>query len=114
MQILQVPDMPQALGRDRIFEMFNEIFRMSGAHDLKLETDEMDQRQELENVGNDQFVNTLKEQWPEVLKAVQALVSEKAQEEDLKEGEVAPGTQAPMQPSPEQQPMRSPEQQVQL
>ncbi|MBL19357.1 MAG: hypothetical protein CMC82_05975 [Flavobacteriaceae bacterium] len=114
MQILQVPDMPQALGRERIFEMFNEIFRMSGAHDLKLETDEMDQRQELENVGNDQFVNTLKEQWPEVLKAVQALVSAKAQEEELQEGEVAPGVQAPMQPNPEQQPMRSPEQQVQL
>ena len=37
--------MAQSLGKERIFNMFNEIFRMSGAHDLKLEVDEADEQQ---------------------------------------------------------------------
>jgi len=114
MQLLQVPDMAQALGRERIFEMFNEIFRMSGAHDLKLETDEMDQEQELQNVGNDQFISKLKEQWPDVLKAIQALISKEAKAEDLQEGEVSPGVSAEPQPEPNQQAIVSPDQQTQL
>ena len=114
MQLLQVPDMAQALGRERIFNMFNEIFRLSGAHDLKLETDEMDQQQELESVGNDQFLTELRDQWPEVLKAVQMLIEKEAKVEELSEGEVAPGVEAAPQPEPEQQAMLSPNQQTQL
>lgn len=120
MNLLQVPDMAQSLGRERIFNIFNEIFRLSGAHDLKLETDEMDQQQELENVGNDQFLAKIKEQWPQVLQALQALVEAKAGEEDqqegnLAEGEMEPGFTGAEPPSePSQQAMSSPEQQVQL
>ena len=117
MQLLQVPDMAQALGRERVFNMFNEIFRLSGAHDLKLEIDEMDEAQEMDNVGNEQFINQIKEQWPQVLQAVQALIAKEAggeQAQELAQGEVSPGTPgAPVQ-EPEQAAMASPEQQVQL
>ncbi len=109
MQLLQVPDMPQALGKERIFEMFNEIFRMSGAHDLKLEVDEVDQEQELSNVGNEQFITQLKEQWPQVMEFLQSLLQEKQAQAQQQQGE--PGA-PPMEG--EQQPQTSPEQQVQL
>jgi len=117
MQFLQVPDMASALGRERIFNMFNEIFRLSGAHDLKLETDEMDQEQELANVGNDQFLSQIKEQWPQVLEAVQMLVQQTQQAQQpqpLQEGEVAPGASAPPQAQPEQMAQPAPDQQVQV
>jgi hypothetical protein len=117
MQLLQVPDMAQALGRERVFNMFNEIFRLSGAHDLKLEIDEMDEAQEMDNVGNEQFINEIKEQWPQVLKAVEALISKEAGKEEAQElaqGEVSPGTPGAPQEPPEQAAMASPEQQVQL
>jgi hypothetical protein len=115
MQLLQVPDMAQALGKERVFTMFNEIFRMSGAHDLKLETDEADQEQELNNVGNEQFVTKLKEQWPQVMQVIQALMQKAEKEESIQEGEVAPGVDGEGPPiAPEQQAMTSPDQQVQL
>jgi hypothetical protein len=110
MQLLQVPDMAKALGRERIFNMFNEIFRMSGAHDLKLETDEADEEQELTNVGNEQFLAQLREQWPQVLKMLEALVQKEAQ---AQQGMGQPGSR-PAPSQPEQQAMTSPEQQVQL
>ena len=97
--------------------MFNEIFRLSGAHDLKLETDEMDQEQELANVGNDQFLSQIKEQWPQVLEAVQMLVQQTQQAQrpqPLQEGEVAPGASAPPQAQPEQMAQPAPDQQVQV
>jgi hypothetical protein len=114
MQVLQVPDMAQALGRDRTFNMFNEIFRLSGAHDLRLETDEMDKEQEMQNVGNDQFISKLKDQWPQVIEAVQALVQQMQPQQDLSQGEVAPGVSGQPQPQPEQSPQTSPQQQVQI
>lgn len=117
MQFLQVPDMASALGRERTFNMFNEIFRLSGAHDLKLETDEMDQEQELANVGNDQFLSEIKEQWPQVLEAVQMLVQQTQQSQQpqaLQEGEVAPGAGGEPQPQPEQMAQTAPDQQVQV
>lgn len=37
-QVIQVPELAQSLGKERIFEMWNEIFRLSGAaYDLNLE-----------------------------------------------------------------------------
>jgi len=117
MQFLQVPDMAAALGRERTFNMFNEIFRLSGAHDLKLETDEMDQEQELANVGNDQFLSEIKDQWPQVLEAVQLLVQQTQQAQQpqpLQEGEVAPGAGGEPQPQPEQMAQTAPDQQVQV
>lgn len=38
--LLKVPNMPQAMGMERIVKIANEIFRLSGAHDLKIESDE--------------------------------------------------------------------------
>ena len=102
-------DGKRALGKERIFEMFNEIFRMSGAHDLKLEVDEVDQEQELSNVGNEQFITQLKEQWPQVMEFLQSLLQEKQAQAQQQQGE--PGA-PPMEG--EQQPQTSPEQQVQL
>jgi hypothetical protein len=110
MQLLQVPDMAKALGRERVFNMFNEIFRMSGAHDLKLETDEADEQEELSNVGNEQFISQLREQWPQVLQMLEALVQKEQQGQQM-QGE--PGSR-PAPPQAEQQAMTSPEQQVQL
>ena len=114
MQVLQVPDMAQALGRDRTFNMFNEIFRLSGAHDLKLETDEMDKEQELQNVGNDQFISKLKEQWPQVVEAIQGIMQQMQPQQNLSQGEMAPGVSGQPQPQPEQSAQTSPEQQVQI
>ena len=85
MQILQVPDMAKSLGKERIFNMFNEIFRMSGAHDLKLEIDEADEQQDMSNVGNEQFLTQLREQWPQVLKMLEALVQKEAQAQQMQD-----------------------------
>ena len=90
--------------------MFNEIFRMSGAHDLKLEIDEADEQQDMSNVGNEQFLTQLREQWPQVLKMLEALVQKEAQAQQM-QGE--PGSR-PAPSQPEQQAMTSPEQQVQI
>jgi hypothetical protein len=116
MQMLQVPDMAKAMGKERVFGMFNEIFRMSGAHDLKLETDEQDMQDDMANVGNEQFITKLREQWPQVLQMLQAVVQQ------IQGGQGGPMPQAgqpqpapgapPMQP--EQQPKTSPDQQVQI
>jgi hypothetical protein len=109
MQLLQVPDMAQSLGKERIFNMFNEIFRMSGAHDLKLEVDEADEQQEMSNIGNEQFITQLKEQWPQVTEALQMIMQKMQQAEQPPQ---APPGAPPMEG--EQQPQTSPEQQVQL
>jgi hypothetical protein len=109
MQLLQVPDMAQSLGKERIFNMFNEIFRMSGAHDLKLEFDEADEQQEMSNIGNEQFITQLKEQWPQVTEALQMIMQKMQQAEPQPQ---APPGAPPMEG--EQQPQTSPEQQVQI
>ena len=114
MQMLQVPDMAKAMGKERVFGMFNEIFRMSGAHDLKLETDEQDMQDDMNNVGNEQFIQQLRQQWPQVVEMLQQLaqvVQKQGQPPQPPQPQPAPGA-PPMQA--EQQPQRSPEQQVQL
>lgn len=115
MQMLQVPDMAKALGKERVFNMFNEIFRMSGAHDLKLETDEMDEQEDMANVGNEQFITDLRRQWPQVVQALQTIM-QKIQ--GPPPGSPPPGGQPPPPGAPpmepNQQPMTSPQQQVQL
>ena len=42
---------------------------MSGAHDLKLEVDEADEQQEMSNIGNEQFITQLRQEWPQVMEA---------------------------------------------
>jgi len=72
--ILQLEGVAQGLGKERIFEMFNEIFRLSGAHDLKLETDEYDDSAEQQKtIQDEQFFQQMKQQFPQVLKSLQEL-----------------------------------------
>lgn len=107
--VIQVEGMAQALGKERLFNLFNEVFRMSGAHDLKLEIDEADEAEGLDSIENEKFVGQLKEQWPQVVKAVQQLM-QLAQVAQQK-------AQAPQQPTPmqpEQKTQDVPNQQVQL
>ena len=114
--ILQLDGLPQALGKERMFQMFNEIFRMSGAHDLKLEVDQADQEQEMGSIENEQFMEQLKKQWPIVIQTLQQLAKStiNQNQQDLQEREVAPGVQGEPQPQPNQQAQTAPEQQVQL
>jgi len=72
--ILQLEGVAQGLGKERIFMMFNEIFRLSGAHDLKLETDEYDDSAEQQKtIQDEQFFQQLKQQFPQVLQSLQEL-----------------------------------------
>ena len=113
--IMQTEPIAQALGKERLFTLANEVFRMSGAHDLKLETDEADAEDEDMGIESHQFMEQLKEQWPQVLQAVQQLMQVAQQAA----GGVPPGASpeaSPGAPSmePEQQPQLSPEQEVQV
>lgn len=107
--LMQVEGVPQALGKERIFGFLNEIFRLSGAHDLRLDTDEADQESEIGEMQNEQFVAQLKEQWPQVMQAVQQLMQIAQQQSPQP---TAPEGAPPMQP--EQQPQVNPDQQVQV
>jgi hypothetical protein len=72
--VLQLEGVAQSLGKERIFNMFNEIFRLSGAHDLKLETDEYDDSAEQQkSIQDEQFFQQLKQQFPQVLQSLQEL-----------------------------------------
>lgn len=116
MQMLQVPDMAKAMGKERVFGMFNEIFRMSGAHDLKLETDEQDMQEDMANVGNEQFIQQIRQQWPQVMEMLQTLaqvVQGQGQgQPSLPQQQQPPPGAPPMQG--DQKPKTSPDQQVQL
>lgn len=73
-QILSLPDMAKTLGKERIFNIFNEIFRMSGVgHDLKLEIDEADDNEDME-MGQTQFVDELRQKMPQMEQALQQLM----------------------------------------
>ena len=115
--IMQMDGMAQALGKERMFEMFNEVFRMSGAHDLRLEVDQKDQEEEMGSIENEQFVEQLKKQWPIVIQTLQQLAQTAKQSvppQDLAQGEVAPGVSGQPQPQPQQKAQVAPDQQVQL
>jgi hypothetical protein len=116
--VLQLDGMAQALGKERMFEMFNEVFRMSGAHDLRLEVDQADQEQEMGSIENEQFLEQLKKQWPVVVQTLQQLAQMGKQSapppQDLAQGEVAPGTPGQPQSQPQQKAQVAPDQQVQL
>jgi hypothetical protein len=114
-QLLQIDGMMQMLGQDRIFEILNETFRLAGAHDLKMQTDEADQQQELGSMQNEQFMQQLKQQWPQVLQAVEKLIGMAQGGGQPQPGQPQPGQpprEAP--PQPDQQPQTSPDQQVML
>ncbi|MCI0538832.1 MAG: hypothetical protein L0Z50_26805 [Verrucomicrobiales bacterium] len=70
--VLQVPIIVQGLGREKIYDMFNEVFRMAGAGvDLKLEMQEGDDS----GFGADQL-----EQLSQVMQQLQAALQKVAQQ----------------------------------
>ena len=73
-QLMQSPELAQAVGKERIFDMLNEIFRMSGAgYDLLLETDETEDQQVAASMQQEQFLGQLQEQMPQLMELIQNL-----------------------------------------
>lgn len=65
-QIMSVQPIAESLGKERMFGMLNEIFRMSGAgYDLNLEMDEADEAEDL-NMQDEQFIAELKQKMPQM------------------------------------------------
>ncbi len=73
-QVIAIPDIAQAMGKERVFTIINEIFRMSGAgHDLNMAIDEADEEQELE-LGNQQFIEELRQKMPQLEQVIQQIM----------------------------------------
>lgn len=71
-QVLAVPDVVQALGREKIYSMFNEVFRMSGAGvDLNIELAEG----ETDSMGQNEIMQ-LKQTVDEIGKMLQQLAQQ--------------------------------------
>lgn len=72
-QVVGIQPIMQAVGTEKILEIMNEIFRLSGAaYDLNLDTDS----QEDMSLANAQFVEQLKSTIPELTQALQGMGSE--------------------------------------
>tara|TARA_B100000963_G_scaffold155642_1_gene135506 strand:+ start:1211 stop:3475 length:2265 start_codon:yes stop_codon:yes gene_type:complete len=100
-QVLTIPDMAQTLGKERIFSIFNEIFRMSGVgHDLNLEVDEADDNEDME-LGQTQFIDDLRKKWPQVEQFLQQLMMQ------MQNAQGQPNPQQPQQ-QPQQQAQQQP------
>jgi hypothetical protein len=73
-QLMQSPELAQSVGKERIFDMLNEIFRMSGAgYDLLLEVDEAEDQQAQQGIQQEQFMQTLQKELPNLVELVQNL-----------------------------------------
>lgn len=106
-QVLTIPDMAKTLGKERIFKIFNEIFRMSGVgHDLNLEVDEADDNEEME-LGQTQFIDDLRKKWPQVEQALQKIIMQMQGAGGAPQPGGEPG--ATPQPQPPQQPQPQPQ-----
>ena len=91
-QVLGMKEIAQALGKERIFGILNEIFRMSGAgYDLNLEMDEADEAEDL-NMEDEQFLSQLKQKFPQMEQMMQMMMQ---QMQGGQGGPPAPGGQAP-------------------
>lgn len=79
MQILKMsPELAamaaQKIGPDRLMEMLNEIFRMSGSgYDLKIEAESVEDQSAAKSIQAEKFTEQLQQQMPEMLKTLQAL-----------------------------------------
>ena len=75
-QILGMGEIAQALGKERIFGILNEIFRMSGAgYSLNLEMDEADEAEDL-SMEDEQFLAGLKEKMPQMEQMLQMIMQQ--------------------------------------
>lgn len=107
-----IPLIGQSLGKKRIFEIVNEIFRRTGAYNLVLEPREgeddlLDEQRAAAEEGSEvtaveQRLNQLETMLQQLAgsqresqEAVQSLVRALRREAGLDEGEIAPGVQAP-------------------
>jgi hypothetical protein len=96
-QILGMGEIAQALGKERIFGILNEIFRMSGAgYDLHLEMDEADQEEEI-NMENEQFLSELKQEYPQIKQMLMTLM-QTLQGQGGPQGQIPQENAAPMPP----------------
>jgi hypothetical protein len=75
-QVLGMKEIAQALGKERIFGILNEIFRMSGAgYDLNLQMDEQDEAEDL-SMEDEQFIAGLKEKIPQFEQMLQMIMQQ--------------------------------------
>ena len=72
-QVVSVQPIMQAVGTEKVLEIMNEIFRLSGAaYDLNVETDS----QEDMSLANAQFVEQLKQTVPQITQIIQGMNQE--------------------------------------
>lgn len=75
-QVLGMKEIAEALGKERIFAMLNEIFRLSGAgYDLNLEMDEADEEEDL-SMQDEQFLANLKAEYPQMKQMLQMIMGQ--------------------------------------
>jgi hypothetical protein len=97
-QVVSVQPIMQAVGTEKVLEIMNEIFRLSGAaYDLNIETE----TQEDMSLANAQFVEQLKQTVPQITQVIQGM----NQEVQSIKGALAQSQQPPQQP-PQQQRQR--------
>lgn len=93
-QVVSVQPIMQAVGTEKVLEIMNEIFRLSGAaYDLNIETES----QEDMSLANTQFVEQLKQQVPQLMQILEGMNQEV---QSIKGALAQP---APQGPPPQQQ-----------
>ena len=99
-QVLGMKEIAQALGKERIFGILNEIFRMSGAgYDLNLQMDEQDESEDL-SMEDEQFIAGLKEKIPQFEQMLQMIMQQMQGGQQGGQQPQLPGGQAPQQALP--------------
>lgn len=92
-QIMGMQPVAEALGKERIFNILNEIFRMSGAgYDLALELDEADEAKDI-NMENEQFISNLKQKMPQIEQMLQMIMQQSQGGGQPQPGQPQPGGQ---------------------
>lgn len=96
-QVMSIPDMAGALGKERIFNIINELFRLSGVgHDLGLEVDEADAQTEME-MGQQAFIDDMRQKFPQIERVLQQLMMQAQAQQQPPQGG---GARPPMAPTP--------------
>jgi hypothetical protein len=99
-QVLGMKEIAQALGKERIFGILNEIFRMSGAgYDLNLQMDEQDEAEDL-SMEDEQFIAGLKEKIPQFEQMLQMIMQQMQGGQQGGQPQLPGGGEAPQQALP--------------
>jgi len=100
-QIMSIQPIAEAIGKERIFDILNEIFRMSGAgYDLNLDMDEADQEEDI-SMQDEQFLAELKQKMPQIEQMLMAVMQNMGGGQQQGLPAPAPGGQAPAPMPPE-------------